>query len=70
MDNLHKEVQQEALEDQGIRTFSRNRNAPKRKKRRATLTEHICYFLAFLCALGLIGIVAVHFMPDPPADIQ
>ncbi|MFM0161549.1 hypothetical protein SAMN05444172_3877 [Burkholderia sp. GAS332] len=70
MDNLHKELQQEALEDQGIRTFSRNRNAPKRKKRRTTLAERICYFLASLCVLGLLGIVVVHFIPDPPANIQ
>jgi hypothetical protein len=70
MGNLHEEVQQEALDDQGIRTFSRNRNAPVRKKRRTTLTERTCYFLAFLCVLGLIGIVAIHFMPDPPANIQ
>ncbi|MEI6002733.1 hypothetical protein H3V53_38240 [Paraburkholderia bengalensis] len=70
MDDLSKEVQREMIEEQGMRSFSRNVNAPKRKKRKMTLTERICYFGAFLCVLVLIGMVAVHFMPDPPAGLK
>ncbi|WGS51691.1 hypothetical protein LFL96_09410 [Paraburkholderia sp. D15] len=63
-------MQQEAFEEQGLRSFSRNVNAPSRKKRRMTITERICYLLAFLCALVLAGMTAIHFMPDPPANIM